>query len=125
MSQLLYEKYGGFDVFSAIVFKFYQKILESERIKPYFEDVHLGFLVEHQTNFICKALGGPDRYEGRDLKEIHASLNISVEEFDEVLSLLRLSLIEKEVAEDDIALIVNLISSVQGEIVTSSSQTHL
>jgi hypothetical protein len=39
---------------------FYQKLLDSPLVSHYFDKVNLDKLIEHQTNFIVRALGGPD-----------------------------------------------------------------
>ena len=81
----LYDKYGGFDTFSAVVGNFYQKILDSEEPVPYFESVNMEKLMSHQTQFIATALGGPDKYANVDLQAVHASYKITVPHFNEVV----------------------------------------
>ena len=52
MNTTLYDKYGGFETFSTVVRNFYQKILDSEELAPYFDNVNMEKLMSHQTNFI-------------------------------------------------------------------------
>ena len=44
------------------------------------------------TQFICKATGGPQSYEGRDMKSAHAGMHISNAEFDALAADLKASL---------------------------------
>lgn len=117
MAETLFDKYGGFDTFSAVVTSFYQKVLGSDQVAHYFSGVKMERLIRHQTNFLSKVLGGPDRYEGRDLKTVHASLNITAPDFNEVADLLEETLVEASVEEDDIATILIAFASFQDEIV--------
>jgi len=115
----LFELYGGFATFSAVVNSFYQKVLDSDELAPYFDNVNMERLMSHQTNFIATALGGPDNYEGRDLKQVHARYNITVPHFQEVGELLSESLEEAGVKDEDVATIMNLISGLMDQIVSS------
>jgi len=119
MSETLFDKYGGFDTFSAVVTNFYQKVLDSDQIKHYFEGVNMEGLISHQTNFLAKVLGGPDKYEGRDLKAVHAKFKITVEDFTEVAELLEESLDEAGVEEADIATIISVVASIKDDIVSA------
>ena len=44
------------------------------------------------TQFICHAAGGPQRYEGRDMKTLHKGMGITQAEFDAIAADLRASL---------------------------------
>ena len=119
MSETLYEKYGGFEIFSAVVRNFYHKILDSEELAPYFDNVNMEKLMSHQTNFISTALGGPDNYTGLDLKKAHAPYNITIPHFQEVAELLAESLDEAGVEQEDITSIIALVDSLMAQIVSS------
>ena len=64
----LYDKYGGFAAVSTVVHTFYDKVVASPRLDRYFADVDMAKLIDHQTTFLCKVLGGPDNYNGRALR---------------------------------------------------------
>ncbi|KGJ91777.1 group I truncated hemoglobin [Colwellia psychrerythraea] len=115
----LYDKYGGFDTFSMVVGNFYQKILDSEELAPYFETVNMERLMSHQTQFIATALGGPDKYARVDLRAVHAPYKITVPHFHEVVELLEESLDEASVEQEDISSIITLISGLMDQIATS------
>jgi hemoglobin len=115
----LYDKYGGFDTFSAVVGNFYHKILDSEELSPYFESVNMEKLMSHQTQFIATALGGPDKYANVDLQAVHSRYNITVPHFIEVVELLEESLAEASVEPADIATIITLVSGLMDQIASS------
>ncbi|MEE8058896.1 MAG: group 1 truncated hemoglobin [Pseudomonadales bacterium] len=117
MIETLFDKYGGFTTFSALVTNFYQKVLDSDQLAPYFEGVDMDSLMTHQTNFLAKALGGPDKYDGRDLVKAHARFNISLLNFQEVVELLEESLEEGGVESEDINTIISLVNNLQSQIV--------
>jgi len=119
MSDTLFNKYGGFETFSTIVSNFYKKVLDSEQIEHYFRDIDINRLISHQTNFLAKALGGPDKYEGKDLALAHSKMNISTEDFDEVVELLEEALEEAGVAAEDIVTILAAIFGLKDQIVTA------
>jgi len=62
MSVSLFDKYGGFANISKLVFAFYEKAIESDVIGPYFDDVEMRALIDHQTKFIASVMGGPASY---------------------------------------------------------------
>ncbi|EPJ51562.1 MAG: hypothetical protein OFPI_17180 [Osedax symbiont Rs2] len=117
MPDTLFNKYGGFETFSAIASNFYKKVLDSEQIEHYFRDIDINRLISHQTNFLAKALGGPDKYKGRDLALAHANMNISSADFNEVVELLEDALEEAGVEDADIAIILSVIGGLKQQIV--------
>jgi len=115
--ETLFNKYGGLETFGAVVNSFYQKVLDSEQLEPFFQNIDIERLMSHQTNFIAKALGGPDQYAGKDIDAAHANLNISTEHFMEVADLLSEALDEAGVEEEDIETIIGIIASLKNKIV--------
>lgn len=118
MPDTLFNKYGGFETFSKIASNFYKKILDSEQVEYYFRDIDIDRLISHQTHFLAKALGGPDKYSGKDLALAHSNMNISAEDFDEVVELLEEALEEAGVEDEDIVTIISVISEFKEQIVT-------
>jgi len=118
MPDTLFNKYGGFETFSKITSNFYKKVLDSPQVEHYFRDIDMDRLISHQTNFLAKALGGPDKFAGRDLALAHANMNISSEDFDEVVELLEEALEEAAVEDVDIVTILSVIGELKEQIVT-------
>lgn len=88
----LYEHYGGFARISRLVMGFYDLVLESDVLAPYFEGVDMRRLVDHQTRFIACLMGGPASYTDEMLRQIHARLAIDDASFDEMVSTFRVAL---------------------------------
>lgn len=119
MSDTLYEKYGGTTAISKIVHEFYQRISETPSLDKYFSAVDLGNLIDHQIRFLSHALGGPDQYEGRSLREAHTSYHITGHDFAVVAEILKETLTDMGVASDDVDTIMETVGSVRSDIVTS------
>jgi hemoglobin len=88
MPATLFQKYGGFAKVSRVVLTFYDKVLDSEQIGDFFEEIDMSRLVDHQTKFISSLLGGPVAYTDERLKQLHAHIDISNQDFDEMAKLL-------------------------------------
>ncbi len=88
MSQSLFQKYGGFAKVSRVVLTFYDKVLDSDQIGDFFDEIDMSRLVDHQTKFISSLLGGPAAYTDERLKQLHAHIGISDQDFDEMAKLL-------------------------------------
>ncbi len=116
----LYDKYGGFAVISHIVHAFYDKVLASPSLDPYFHGVEMEALIAHQTRFLCKVLGGPDNYTGRAMSTAHQPHHISAAAFAEVAAMLQEALEEASVEPDDVASIMGVVASVRGDVVSAS-----
>jgi hemoglobin len=99
------ERYGGFAFLSRVVMAFYDKVLDSDTLAPYFEDVDMRRLVDHQTKFISFLLGGPGGYTNDHLGRVHARLHIDRETFDVMMATLRDTLEEFEMEDADISLV--------------------
>jgi len=102
MPATLFEKYGGFSSVSRIVMTFYDKVLDSERIGDFFDNVDMPRLIDHQTKFVSFLLGGPASYSEDRLRRAHASLHLTNEDFDEVARLLRETLDEHGFDTEDV-----------------------
>jgi hemoglobin len=118
MSQSIYDKYGGLAAITGIVQSFYAKVARSAILEPYFRRVDMQRLMDHQTAFLCKVLGGPDNYTGKDLRTAHAKLSITSDVFAEVATLLHATLEEAGVERPDIDAILSVVAGARGDIVT-------
>ncbi len=98
----LFDKYGGFATVSRIVMSFYDRILDSDQVGDYFEHIDMKNLIDHQTKFVASIMGGPASFSDDMLKRVHANLEISRDDFDEVARLLRETLAEFDIEHDDI-----------------------
>src|SRR6185369_18077508 len=80
----LLDELGGRDAVEMVVAAFYERVLTDPLLAHYFQGVQMTRLYAHQADFFCAVLGNQDCYRGRDMRTIHAGMNISDEEFDAV-----------------------------------------
>ncbi|MEM7177219.1 MAG: group 1 truncated hemoglobin [Pseudomonadota bacterium] len=118
MAENLYEKYGGFASISRVVMVFYDKLLDSEEVGPFFDDVDLKRLIDHQTKFVAYLLGGPAEYTGERLAQLHGHLDIEGSHFDEMKSLLGETLLEHGFSAEDCDTVLRAIEDRRNHIVT-------
>ena len=86
----LYTRLGGKEAIQAVVNDFVDAVHEDERIKneivaERLKAIDVNYLKAQITDFVCKGVGGPCEYNGRNMKEAHMGLAITGEEFDFVV----------------------------------------
>jgi len=106
MERSVYERYGGFAQVSRIVLDFYDRIMEDDDLGPFFDDVDMARIVDHQTKFIAMLLGGPAHYNDEQIRRLHGHLVISEAHFDRLQALLGETLADHGMTEPDVALVV-------------------
>ncbi|MBD2214110.1 group 1 truncated hemoglobin [Calothrix sp. FACHB-156] len=103
----LFEKLGGAAAVNLAVDKFYERVMQDDRIKHFFADVDMVKQREHQKAFLTYAFGGTDKYEGRYMREAHKDLvekqGLNSEHFDAVAEDLMETLKELGVPEELLA----------------------
>ncbi|MFK5947502.1 MAG: group 1 truncated hemoglobin [Methylococcales bacterium] len=113
----LYDKYGGFETVSKIVHGLYEKITASEVLQPYFDNVDIQKLMNHQTKFFSSIMGGPVQYDATQLTEVHQNLHITEEAFIEFSELLEEVLEDFDVLQQDIDTLLAIVVAVKLQIV--------
>ena len=119
MSDTLYHKYGGFGAISRVVIDFYDRLLDSETVGDYFDNVDMKRLIDHQTKFIAYLLGGPADYTGERLQQLHSHLKIGGADFDEMKEILDATLADHGFEDADREAIMGVIESHRNLIVES------
>lgn len=119
MDETLYQKYGGFGAISRVVMDFYDRLLDSESVGDYFENVDMKRLIDHQTKFIAYLLGGPADYTGERLEQLHGHLKIGGADFDEMKAILEATLRDHGFEEGDCSTVMNAIEGHRSLIVTA------
>lgn len=102
MAKSLFDQYGGFATVSRIVSAFYDKVLDSENLAPYFKGIEMSRQVDHQTKFMASIMGGPASFSADHLERAHQNLNINTADFDELAMLLKETFEDFDIAESDI-----------------------
>ena len=70
----LYEKLGGEKTVKLVVEKFYERVLNDERINHFFAQVDMVKQKIHQIDFLTYAFEGSERYRGATMREVHKKL---------------------------------------------------
>ena len=118
MPKTLFEKYGGFSTIAHLVSNFFDKVTDDDSLQPYFENVDMAKLIQHQTDFIGMVMGAPaNQYTGRSLAESHKRLRIEPQHFERVGQLLKETLEQGGVEAQDIAQLMAVVASTRADVV--------
>ncbi len=117
--QTLFEKYGGFSKISRVVLTFYDTLLDSDEIGPYFDNTDMSRMVDHQTKFVASLLGGPASYSDTQLRQLHSHLSIKDAHFDELKIVLKDTLEQFNFETQDIDTVLGEFESRRPLIVSS------
>jgi hemoglobin len=104
-----------------LVDKLYPRVLADPSLTVYFkhlDEEHLKGLRWHMLTLLAVVTGGPSKYQGRDLHQAHAELQITGEAFDRVAGHLRHTLEDLEVRDEDQQAILAAVQARRQEIVT-------
>ena len=118
MASTPFERCGGFSSVRKIVSEFYDRILSSEALQPYFDGTDMRILIDHQTKFIAAVMGGPAAFSDDALRRAHRRLNITRKDFHEMADILRETLEDFDLDEADVELVCSEVSKREPVIVT-------
>ncbi|WP_078059089.1 group I truncated hemoglobin [Tropicimonas marinistellae] len=102
MEKSLFDKYGGFSTVSKIVMRLYDKLLDDDDVGPFFDDVDMPKLIDHQTKFVASLMGGPASFTDTHIQRAHHNLEIAPMHFDRLKEMIEETLQEFSVEQDDI-----------------------
>jgi len=118
MAQSVFDRCGGFQTVRRVVSDFYDKVLESERLEPFFGGVEMARLIDHQTKFIAQVMGGPISISDEQLRRAHVGLGISHDDFMEMAAILQEALEDNGFADSDVMVVLEAIMRREGLVVT-------
>lgn len=107
MEKTLYERVGGFATVSRIVFELYEQLLEDDDLGPFFDDVDMRKLIDHQTKFVSSLTGGPASFTDKHLEMAHKHMDISDAHFDRLKEIVAEILADFSLGEDDIQTVLS------------------
>jgi methyl-accepting chemotaxis protein len=121
----LYAQLGGKANLTAVVEKFYEKMLADPEIKPFFARVTMSFVRQRQVQFLTQALGGPVDPKNRDTQPGHSQLLPEPRHFDRAATHLAVALSEIELSPDLVDSILERIAAAEAELglLASASET--
>lgn len=113
----LYEKLGGKEAIDLAVEKFYEKVMNDDRVKHFFVNTDMEKQKAHQKNFMTYAFGGTEQFTGRGMREAHQDLvdNMGLTDvhFDAIAENLLLTLKELGVSADLIDEVAKMVGSIE------------
>ncbi|MGZ4842663.1 MAG: group I truncated hemoglobin [Candidatus Angelobacter sp.] len=103
MIENLCELIGGQETIKAATERFYERVLEDERLHPFFEGTDMAHLRSRQVMFISMLLGGRV-YTGKEIHTAHAAVReqgLTAAQFDLFLHHFRVALEEVGVTPEN------------------------
>lgn len=85
----IYLALGAAPGVSALVDDLVARLLADPRMNPFFRDVDLAHFRQRLAAQICEVAGGPCRYDGKDMKQAHAGVDITRSDFNALVELLQ------------------------------------
>jgi len=98
---------------------FYQRTLETEELSPYFKNVNMSRLRDHQVELLVHVMGGPVTYRINMLKNAHQKLDIPNTHFDLVTTILQQALSDVAIEDRDIKHIMAVVKTTRNLIVNA------
>ena len=126
MKKSLYDRLGGEPAITAVVGEFVGRAASNPKVnftrvglpsEWKATDENVAKLKKHLVQFVCVATGGPQKYEGRDMKSSHAGMKITNAEFDAIAGDLIDSLKKFKVPQAEIDELVGIVGGTRGDIV--------
>lgn len=116
----LYEQLGGEAAVNAAVDIFYEKVLNDHRINRFFENVSIAKQAAKQKAFLTMAFGGPNNYDGTDMRKAHAhlvsKLGLNDSHFDAVIEHLASTLRDLNVPDNLIGQVAAIAESTRADV---------
>lgn len=119
--QSLHDRLGGMEAITLAVERFYDRVLADSELSPFFARTNLDWIRKRQAQFLARALGGPAKYKGRDMKASHEHLAIEQCHFDRVAGHLTESLRALAVPDALIDEVIAVVAPLQTDIVNTPS----
>ncbi|MCM5571595.1 group 1 truncated hemoglobin [Burkholderiaceae bacterium FT117] len=116
MGDTLYQRLGGAERIGAIVDESIDRHAVNPVLAPRFRGKDLPRLKKIGTQFFCAGIGGPQEYEGRDLRTAHAGMNVSEQEFVATIDDIVAALASHGVARPETDEVVAILYSLKDEV---------
>lgn len=113
----LYERLGGLPAIQAVVEDFKNNVFKDERINSYFYGADEKHFVKMLVEQICQATGGPCKYTGRSMIDVHTGMNIREDQFNALVEDLVKSLNKYNVSEREKNELLKLLGSMKGVVI--------
>lgn len=116
----LFEQLGRQDAIDAVVDHFYNIMLKDDRVKHFFVNTDMTRQRNHQKRFVALALGGPNLYDGRAMREGHNHLvekmGLNDSHFDATVENLGRAMRDLNVPENLIAEVAAIVETTRNDV---------
>ena len=112
----LFDRLGGEAAIGAVVDQFYVYMLADPVVKHFFETTDMKKQASRQKQFITLVTGGPNKYEGLDMKAAHEKMKIDQKAFDATWNNLNKALADFKVPEKEVSELVTWVPPFRGSI---------
>lgn len=116
MTETLYQRLGGAERIAAIVDNAIDRHAVNPLLAPRFRGKDLPRLKAVGTQFFCAGAGGPQAYEGRDLRTAHAGMNISEQEYVAAIDDIVAAMNDHGIAPAEVNEVVGILYALKGDV---------
>jgi hemoglobin len=116
----LYKRLGGYDAIAAVTDDFIGRLIADPRFEKFFAGASTdskGKIRQHVVDQLCNAAGGPCLYTGRTMKQSHAGLGITEDDWNAAVKLLVASLDKFKVPEAEKGELAAILGTLKADIV--------
>lgn len=115
----IYEQIGGTEALEQVVEAFYVRVLADPELAGFFTGSNMSRLKGKQIEFFAAALGGPEPYTGRSMRDVHRGRGIAMHHFNLVAGHLSDTLAAAGVPEATVGQIIAAIAPLADDIATA------
>lgn len=113
----VFDEIGGSIVIGTAVTILYDRVTADPLLSEWFDGIDLRRLKAHQLDFLTVALGGPDEFYGRSIREAHAGLAVTDSAFSSIVGHLSAVLEDLGVADEGIEIIAARLEAQRPQVV--------
>jgi hemoglobin len=117
----LYERLGSWEGIEQIVKDTIANHQKNPAISHYFADVDTSQLAGHVTAFFAAGVGGPSKYEGRDMTTAHATMGLSDADFDSAVADVLLALDQNGIGDAEKTEVAAILESLRPAVMGAGS----
>lgn len=116
MTESLYQRLGGAERIAAVVDDALDRHAVNPLLAPRFRGKDLPRLKVLGTQFFCSGSGGPQKYEGRDMRTTHAGMNANEQELIAAIDDFVAALQAQGVGQTEVNEVVAILYSFKGDV---------
>ena len=116
----LYARLGGYEALAAVADDFLGRVMADARLAPFFkglDEKDMRRTRQHIVDLLCNATAGPCFYPGRDMKSVHAQLEITGDVWNAFTGHFNETFAKFRIGERERNELVTIIGSLRADIV--------